>query len=204
MTLSIAVLPTVNAFLNATSACLLVVGYLFIRKEKVKLHGIFMGLAFLTSALFLVSYLTYHYFHGATRFPGVGWIRGLYFGILISHTALAVLIVPLVLRTLYLALRRRFSERKRIARWTLPLWLYVSVTGVIVYILLYQVDWALGCPMCKEALPASGDPALARVAEGFNRSILLLMAAPYLLFATVATLVWRSARLNMKRPGDAA
>lgn len=216
--MNISILPTVNAFLNGTSACLLAAGYFFIKKERMKEHGIFMGLAFVTSTLFLISYLTYHYFHGATRFPGVGWVRGLYFGVLISHTILAVLIVPLVLRTLYLALRRRFSEHARLARWALPLWLYVSVTGVIVYLMLYRVDWVSACPMCKEALGASADPSLARAAEGFNRSILLLMVAPYLLFTGVTALIWRSgcryrtrhqaplrsAHLRLRRSSDAA
>ena len=141
MTLSLALLPTVNAFLNGTSALLLTAGYLFIRSKKVQIHRVCMSLAFLTSSLFLISYLTYHYFHGATRFPGHGWVRPTYFTILISHTLLAVLIVPLALRTLYLALRSRFNEHRRIARWTLPLWLYVSVTGVVVYGMLYRVKW---------------------------------------------------------------
>ena len=199
MTLSFSMLPTVNAFLNGTSACLLVGGYLFIKRQNQKLHGVFMLLAFCTSTLFLVSYLTYHAFHGATRFPGTGWARGLYFGILISHTVLAILIVPLVLRTLYLAMRARFKEHARLSRWTLPLWLYVSVTGVLVYLMLYQVNWALGCPLCNEALASSTDPSLNRVAQGFNRSIALLATTPYLVFAGVALLIIRSARRKSRR-----
>ena len=97
--------------------------------------------AFATSTLFLACYLTYHFHHGTTRFEGQGAVRGIYFSILGSHTLLAVLIVPLVLTTLYRAWRQRFDLHRRIARWTLPLWLYVSVTGVVVYWMLYQVRW---------------------------------------------------------------
>lgn len=197
MTLSI--LPTVNAILNGTSASLLVAGYLFIKKENVKLHGILMSCAFLASTLFLASYLTYHFFHGRTPFPGTGWVRPLYFAILISHTVLAVVIVPLVLRTLYLALRARFKEHERIARWTLPLWLYVSVTGVVVYLMLYQVDWALGCPTCGEEI-AKASPALTR---GFRQSITLLMMMPYLLFAGVSGIIFERVR-RRKKMTDAA
>ena len=98
-----------------------------------------MSTAFGVSVLFLVSYLTHHALHGSTRFTGTGWVRTVYFSILISHTILAVVIVPLVLRTVYLASKRRYAEHKAIARWTLPLWLYVSVTGVVVYWMLYQL-----------------------------------------------------------------
>lgn len=97
--------------------------------------------AFALSSLFLVSYLYYHFHHGATRFPGQGPVRVFYFGILITHTVLAVSIVPLVLVTLARALRQRFDLHARLARWTLPLWLYVSVTGVVIYWMLYQVHW---------------------------------------------------------------
>lgn len=141
MNFSLSLLPTVNAGLNGTSALLLVAGYWLIRRKQVKAHGAFMGLAFLVSLLFLVSYLTYHFHHGATRFPGTGWVRGVYFGILISHTLLAAAMGPFILRTLYLAMKNRFEEHTRIARWTLPIWLYVSVTGVVVYWMLYQMDW---------------------------------------------------------------
>ena len=136
-----AALPTINALLNGTCAIFLTAGYFFIRNGKVQIHRLFMGMAFLTSILFLASYLTYHAHHGATRFPGSGWIRPVYFGILISHTLLAVVILPMALRTLYLALRNRFAEHKRIARWTFPLWLYVSITGVVVYWMLYRMEW---------------------------------------------------------------
>ncbi|MBI3333223.1 MAG: DUF420 domain-containing protein, partial [Candidatus Omnitrophica bacterium] len=147
--MSINALPTLNAALNAASALLLTAGFLFIRSRKIQAHRACMVAAFITSILFLISYLTYHWLHGATRFPGAGWIRPVYFSILISHTLLAILIVPMAIRALALALQSRFAEHKRIARWTFPLWLYVSVTGVLVYLMLYQVNWAVSCPMCK-------------------------------------------------------
>ena len=139
--MQISILPSVNAVLNGTCAVLLVAGYLFIRRKAVQAHRACMATAFFVSILFLISYLTYHAVHGSTRFPGTGWIRPTYFAILISHTVLAVVIVPLVLRTFYLALRNRFEAHRRIARWTLPLWLYVSVTGVVVYVMLYRIRW---------------------------------------------------------------
>jgi putative membrane protein len=130
-------LPALNAALNSASALLLAAGYLFIRSGNVAAHRRCMLAALATSTLFLTSYLIYHYHVGSVPFTGLGWTRRLYFTILISHTSLAVTIVPLVLITLYRALRNRFEGHKRIARWTLPLWLYVSVTGVIVYGMLY-------------------------------------------------------------------
>jgi uncharacterized membrane protein YozB (DUF420 family) len=193
--MNFAALPTLNAALNGICALLLSAGYLLIRSGKVQAHRFVMSTAFGLSVLFLISYLTYHFFHGATRFPGTGLWRPIYFTILITHTLLAIVIVPLVIRTLFLAIRRRFEEHRRIARWTLPLWLYVSVTGVVVYLLLYQVDWAAACPMCKEILSSQSDPALShRLTEGFARSITLLMSAPYLLFAGITFLIVRSAR----------
>jgi len=137
--ISISDLPAVNATLNATSTMLLMVGYVFIRRHRVAAHRACMISAFVTSTLFLVSYLTYHYHHGSEPFRGQGWIRAVYFTILISHTILAASIVPLALVTLSRALKERFDKHRRIARWTLPLWLYVSVTGVIVYWMLYQL-----------------------------------------------------------------
>ena len=131
-------LPSVNAALNSASALLLVAGYLFIRSGRVAAHRLCMLSAFAASTLFLISYLTYHYQVGSVPFGGHGWVRTVYFTILISHTSLAVVIVPLVLITLYRALKSDFDRHKRIARWTLPLWLYVSVTGVIVYAMLYR------------------------------------------------------------------
>ena len=131
--------PAFNALLNALSAALLAIGYVFIRRRQVAVHRAFMVGAFSTSTLFLFSYLAYHYTVGATRFPGRGWVRTLYFAILVSHTVLAAAILPLVLATLYRALRGQFDRHRAIARWALPLWLYVSVTGVIVYLMLYQL-----------------------------------------------------------------
>jgi putative membrane protein len=135
----ISYLPTIDAVLNATSALLLTLGYIFIRRGNVRAHKTCMLSAVGTSALFLACYLTYHYFHGTTRFTGQGAIRPIYFTILISHTVLAAAIVPLVVATLYRALRGRFALHRRIARWTLPAWLYVSVTGVVVYWMLYHL-----------------------------------------------------------------
>jgi len=132
-------LPGLNAVLNSASALLLLSGYVFIRSGRVAAHRRCMLAAFATSALFLTSYLIYHYHVGSVAFTGQGWIRRVYFTILISHTILAVAIVPLVLITLSRALRSRFDQHKRIARWTLPLWFYVSVTGVIVYWMLYRM-----------------------------------------------------------------
>jgi putative membrane protein len=137
--ITVADLPGVNAALNSASALLLVSGYFFIRRGRIAAHRCCMLAALGTSALFLVSYLVYHYHVGSVAFTGQGWIRGLYFTILISHTILAVAIVPLVLITVSRALRGRFDRHKRIARWTLPLWFYVSVTGVIVYWMLYRL-----------------------------------------------------------------
>jgi putative membrane protein len=123
-------LPHVNAILNSTSALLLLAGFRFIRLGRIQSHRNCQVMAVVTSSLFLVSYLTYHYYHGATRFAGQGIVRPLYFTILTTHTILAVVIVPLILVTLYRAARGDFIRHRRIARWTLPLWLYVSVTGV--------------------------------------------------------------------------
>lgn len=132
-------LPTVNAVLNGISAVLLLTGYLFIRRRQVTLHKMCMGSAFVTSTVFLISYLTYHLNAGLMPFRGQGWIRAVYFTILISHTLLAATIPPLALTTLYRALQEQFTKHRRIARWTLPLWFYVSVTGVVVYLMLYQL-----------------------------------------------------------------
>ena len=131
-------LPGLNAALNSASALLLVSGYLFIRCGKIAAHKLCMLAAFITSALFLMSYLTYHYQVGSVRFQGQGWIRLVYFAVLLSHTVLAVTIVPLVLATFARALKGNFAGHKRLARRTLPLWLYVSITGVIVYWMLYR------------------------------------------------------------------
>ena len=137
MTLSI--LPTLNACLNATSAVLLIAGVACIRAKRVAAHTVLMLSACGVSALFLTSYLIYHAQVGSVRFPGTGWRRLTYLAILITHTVLAMAIVPLVLRTLFLAGHKRFAEHVAIARWTLHLWLYVSVTGVVVYWMLYRM-----------------------------------------------------------------
>lgn len=132
-------LPHVNAVLNTTSALLLLAGFRFIRRGRIQAHRNCQVSAVTTSTLFLISYLTYHYYHGATPFPGRGLVHTLYIAILLTHTILAVVIVPLILVTLYRAARGDFIRHRRIARWTLPLWLYVSVTGVIVYVMLYHL-----------------------------------------------------------------
>jgi uncharacterized membrane protein YozB (DUF420 family) len=129
-----------NATLNGTSAILLACGYAAIRSGKMKVHKAFMISAFVVSTVFLASYLIYHYrIGGSIHFKGQGWIRPVYFALLLSHTVLAIVIVPMILVTLRRAWLEKFDRHRIIARWTLPLWFYVSVTGVIVYILLYQV-----------------------------------------------------------------
>jgi uncharacterized membrane protein YozB (DUF420 family) len=130
-------LPAVDASLNALAAILLMTGFLLIRARKVAWHRCCMMAAFFCSCLFLGLYLWFHFHAGVIRFGGQGWIRPVYFTLLISHTTLAVVIVPLVLITLSRGLSRRFDAHRVIARWTLPLWLYVSLTGVVVYWLLY-------------------------------------------------------------------
>lgn len=136
---TLAALPTVNAALNATAAILLVVGYVFIRRGHVARHRACMIAAFIVSTLFLVSYLTYHAQVGSKRFPGTGTIRTVYLSILLTHTVLAALVPFLAVITLWRALAARFDRHVPIARWTLPIWLYVSVTGVIVYLMLYRL-----------------------------------------------------------------
>ena len=139
------IFPVVNATLNGTSAVLLVSAYRMIRRGRVEAHRALMLAAVGTSTLFLISYISYHlllYHHThspSMRFQGQGWSRPLYFTILISHTILAVTIVPLVIITLSRALRERFDKHREIARWTFPLWLYVSVTGVVIYVMLYHI-----------------------------------------------------------------
>ena len=137
--ISLAALPSLNAALNGTSACLLVAGFLCIRRKRVTAHKACMLSAVATSTLFLVSYLTYHYHVGSVPFRGQGWSRPVYFSVLSSHTVLAAATLPLVLVTLTRALGGRFQRHARIARWTLPVWLYVSVTGVLVYWMLYHL-----------------------------------------------------------------
>jgi uncharacterized membrane protein YozB (DUF420 family) len=133
-------LPAFNATLNGLSAILLAAGYVFIKKKNMKAHRNCMIGAFATSTLFLACYLTYHFFvHTLTRFENPAWFRPIYLGILLTHTILAVVIVPLIFMTLSRALRERFDRHKSIARWTWPMWMYVSVTGVVVYLILYQI-----------------------------------------------------------------
>jgi len=132
--------PALNAALNGVSAILLAAGYLAIRSGKVQLHKKLMVSAFFVSCAFLVSYLLYHYReHKLVLFQGQGWIRPVYFTLLLSHTILAVVIVPLILITLRRAWAEKFDKHRVIARWTLPLWFYVSVSGVIVYFMVYQI-----------------------------------------------------------------
>lgn len=133
-------LPHLNAVLNSLSAVFLMAGYYFIRRGRIDAHRACMVGALSSSILFLVSYLIYHFvFHGLTRFTGQGLIRPVYFIILLTHTVLAVVIVPFVILTVWRAARRDFARHRKVARWTLPLWLYVSVTGVVVYLILYQL-----------------------------------------------------------------
>jgi putative membrane protein len=131
--------PALNASLNATAAALLVLGWFFIRAGRRDAHRAAMGGATLCSAAFLACYLYYHFHAGSVRFQKTGPIRLVYFSILLTHTVLAVAVLPLVLRTLFLAWKERFEEHRRWARWTLPVWLYVSVTGVTVYWMLYRL-----------------------------------------------------------------
>ena len=132
-------LPALNATLNAASGVLLVLAYRAIRRRQIERHRALMLSAAVVSLLFLVSYLTYHAQVGSVRFLGQGPARAVYFTILISHTILAAVIVPLVPRSLWLGLRREDFRHRRIARWTFPLWLYVSVTGVVIYAMLYHL-----------------------------------------------------------------
>ena len=137
-----AIFPVINASLNGASTVLLVTGRFFISQRRIAAHRLTMITAVVTSTLFLISYLYYHYHVGSVRFQGTGWSRPVYFTILISHVVLAAAIVPLVIITLSRALRGRFDRHRAIARWTFPLWLYVSVTGVLVYFMLYH--WFAG------------------------------------------------------------
>jgi putative membrane protein len=137
--ISISQLPSLNAALNSLSAIFLITGYCFIKSKRVSAHRTCMLSAFGCSTLFLISYLVYHYQVGSVPFKGQGWIRTVYFAILITHTILAIAVVPLALMTLSRALKERFAAHRRIARWTFPVWLYVSVTGVVVYVMLYKL-----------------------------------------------------------------
>ena len=136
-------LPAVNATLNALSGILLVVGYVLIRRRRIEQHRRVMIAAFIASSLFLISYLVYHAQVGSVPFTRQGFVRPLYFTILITHVTLAAVVLPLAIVTLSRGLRARYVQHRVIARWTLPIWLYVSVTGVLVYLLLYQPGWLL-------------------------------------------------------------
>jgi putative membrane protein len=132
-------LPTLNAFLNGASAILIAVGIVLIRRGHRAAHKRFMLAAVVTSSLFLISYLWYHAHVGSVHFPGQGWPRRVYFVILTTHTVLAAAVVPLVLVTVVRAWRGRFERHRASARWTYPVWLYVSVTGVVIYVMLYHL-----------------------------------------------------------------
>jgi putative membrane protein len=133
----VSALPAVNAWLNGTSAVLLAAGWVCVRRRRIAAHRACMLGAFCVSVLFLVSYVTYHALAGARPFAGQGWTRWVYFPILVTHVVLAAAMVPFVLTTLYRALGADFARHARLARFTLPVWLYVSVTGVVVYCMLY-------------------------------------------------------------------
>ena len=136
-------LPAVNATLNAISGVLLLVAYGFIRARKIEQHRKTMIAAFTTSALFLVCYIVYHAQVGSVHFTRQGLVRPLYFTILITHVTLAAVVLPMAIVTLSRGLQARYSQHRAIARWTFPIWLYVSVTGVLVYVLLYQPTWLI-------------------------------------------------------------
>jgi len=136
-------LPALNTSLNALSGLLLLIGYVFIRKGRIHQHRLCMISAFVTSSLFLICYIVYHAQVGSVRFTRVGFVRPLYFTILITHVTLAATVPPLAIVTLSRGLKGRVVQHRAIARWTWPIWMYVSVTGVLVYTLLYQPDWLL-------------------------------------------------------------
>lgn len=136
-------LPAVNAALNATSGVLLLIGYALIRARRIEQHRRCMLAAFATSSLFLICYVIYHAQVGSVRFTRQGFVRPIYFTILITHVSLAAVVLPLAIVTLSRGLKARYARHRAIARWTLPIWLYVSVTGVLVYVLLYQPTWLI-------------------------------------------------------------
>lgn len=137
--MSVTDLPALNATLNMISTILLITGWILIKRGQRKRHEQVMLAALLTSTLFLISYVIYHWQVGSVPFKGTGWIRTVYFAVLIPHVILAAAIVPPVLITVSRGLSKKYDKHRRIARWTLPLWLYVSITGVIVYLMLYQM-----------------------------------------------------------------
>ena len=193
--MSHAVWPALNATLNATSAMLLIAGYLCIRSKRITAHACCMIAAAAVSLVFLASYLAYHAQVGSVRFAGTGPVRPVYFAILSSHTILALVIVPLAARTLWLAWRERFASHRSVAKWTLPLWLYVSITGVVVYLMLYHAPSAWACPGCKDALFDPGQlPQKLGSARGYALSILLMLSMPALLVGGSAALIVRAHR----------
>ena len=129
-------LPALNAFLNSISTVLIIAGFVAIKQKKYIAHMKLMLTAFITSSLFLISYLIYHHYVGHTPFPGQGWIRPVYFSILITHIILSAFVVPLVLTSYYFAFAGRFNTHRKVSKWTFPIWLYVSVTGVMIYFIL--------------------------------------------------------------------
>jgi putative membrane protein len=134
-------LPALNATLNGLSGILLAVGWLLIRARRIAAHRAFMIAAFVTSSIFLVSYVIYHAQVGSVRFAREGWVRPVYYAVLITHVILAATVPPLAIVTLWRGLSGRFARHRAIARWTFPIWMYVSITGVLVYVLLYQPTW---------------------------------------------------------------
>ncbi len=133
-------LPALNATLNSLASAFLLIGFIFIRRKMIRQHRAMMLAAFVTSGLFLVSYLAYHFSaHMITRFQGAGIARTLYFALLISHSVLAVAVPPMAIMTLFRGLKMNVAKHRALARWTLPIWLYVSVTGVAVYLMLYHI-----------------------------------------------------------------
>jgi len=136
--ISLTDLPVLNATLNGLSFLILMLGFYFIKNKKVTAHKTCMLTALSVSVLFLISYLTYHFNVGSVRYTKQGWVRPAYFTILFTHTALAITLVPMVSVTLFRALKERFDKHRKIAQWTLPVWMYVSVTGVVIYLMLYK------------------------------------------------------------------
>jgi len=136
--ISLTDLPVLNATLNGLSFLILMLGFYFIKNKKVTAHKTCMLTALSVSVLFLISYLTYHFNVGSVRYTKQGWVRPVYFTILFTHTVLAITLVPMVSVTLFRALKERFDKHRKIAQWTLPVWMYVSVTGVVIYLMLYK------------------------------------------------------------------
>ena len=137
--MNISSLSTINAILNTISSVLLIIGYTQIKKQQSDIHKKYMLSALAVSALFLISYLIYHYYVGSVPYPHYDWTRPVYFIILVPHIILAGLIAPFVLITVWLALRKKFETHRHLARWVFPIWLFVSISGVLVYLMLYHL-----------------------------------------------------------------